>query len=78
MGILLSDKEKALAVNAEMERTKDAPDSMMDYSDTIAKAQLKKVVKWGNKRCREHPGVYGEQDRHYCGICWKALLKEIE
>ncbi len=41
-----------------------------------AKAQLKKVVEWGEEDCtdRSHSGT---MPRRSCGFCWQSLLEEI-
>ena len=44
----------------------------------VAKAQLKKVVKWGNEGCPHLLDDYGGQDKRECGHCWQALKKEVE
>jgi len=72
--ILLTDEEKALAVDAEMERTKDRPDLMMSYSDIIQKALLKKVAKW----LEELPTDGWDKWHWYHLDLAKALLKEVE
>lgn len=54
-----------------------------EYEDqAISKAQLKKVVEWGNSFCTtiDH---YGSDKRantrkRECRKCWQALLKEVE
>ena len=42
----------------------------------VAKAQLKKVVEWGETPCMEH--LNGVTARKCCAFCIKALKKEIE
>ena len=71
MSILLNDDELfALHQDIHLDRAHLVP--------AVAKAQLKAVVEWGEKLCEEHPGEYGVQSKHYCGICWEALLEEVE
>ena len=41
----------------------------------VAKAQLKKVVEWGDEECSKHGGGRFKRE---CRLCWQALLKEIE
>ncbi len=45
-----------------------------------AKAQLEKVVAWGNEECTEHHATY--TPKHQCVQCtsskWQALLGEIK
>ena len=46
----------------------------------VAKAQLKKVVEWGNEVCvgrENHPG-YDNVLRRACSHCWQALLEEVK
>ncbi len=59
---------------------------------TIAKAQLKKVVEWGDEDCPEHAveareslrrglelcGLSPIYPRRECQTCWQALKKECE
>ncbi|KKM63467.1 hypothetical protein LCGC14_1511280, partial [marine sediment metagenome] len=72
--ILLDDEEIK-------EASREYPDSMLNYNPPqlrrIAKAQLKKVVEWGEGRCPHfNPGgettIYGK--RRDCYKCWQALL----
>ena len=50
--------------------------------EAIAKAQLKKVVEWGEEECFEHPyksNIKSEEynrKRHRCFECWQSLLEE--
>ena len=74
--MLLSDKEiqrawvdKALSDNFEEDITK--------HAELVAKAQLKKVVEWGNEPCKDRTHN-GEMPRRWCWSCWQALLKETE
>ena len=44
-----------------------------------AKAQLKKVVEWGNEDCaclREEGSHIPH--RHFCPRCWQALVEEVK
>ncbi len=46
----------------------------------VAKAQLKKVVEWGDEPCIEHE--HGKRvdavPRKHCSECWQALLEEVK
>lgn len=51
--------------------------------DTVAQAQIKKLVEWGNVECYDHNGIQRREQgwhikRRECPICWQALLEEIE
>ena len=48
-----------------------------------AKAQLKKVVEWGDTRCDGDERHYGSQFsppplKRNCPECWQALLEEVK
>ncbi len=50
-----------------------------DYAELVAKAQLKKVVEWGNDFCMDN-SHYGKREHNrkgLCLMCWQALLEEI-
>lgn len=76
MGILLTDEEKAIAVQDEMERVGEG--QMRGYGDIVQYALLKKVVEWGNHRCAIHSTTRAYFLRCNCEKCWQALLKEVE
>lgn len=60
-------------------------------AERIAKAQLEKVVEWGDEPCLEHQfpipvivdgikqtlksSTYKRRD---CSVCWQALLEEVK
>ena len=46
----------------------------------IAKAQLKKVMEWGEEMCLDpqHTHKLDYKQRHNCYRCWQDLLKECE
>ncbi len=49
----------------------------------VAKAQLKKVVEWGDTRCDGDEKHYGSQFippplKRNCPECWQALLEEVK
>ena len=55
--------------------------AVVDIQDLhpLAKAQLKKVVEWGDDLCLEHANkqvinVYKRE----CPQCWQALLEEVK
>ena len=45
-----------------------------------AKAQLKKMVEWGEGNCLDHPfrGGIVQLQRKECTLCWQALLEETK
>jgi len=61
----------------EIQGVLDAQDSD-HYCDCvdIAKAQLKKVVEWGDRDCPHIANVLGK--KHYCFYCWQALSEEVQ
>ena len=70
--ILLSEAEKGEIVGGCKE--------WFQIPDRVVKAQLKKVVEWGNEECREHK-YYPQPPywpRRRCNECWESLLKETE
>ena len=53
-----------------------------EVEKAIARAQLKKVVEWGNEDCTEHGFIITEEvlkypPRHQCPKCWQVLRKEV-
>ncbi|KKN75004.1 hypothetical protein LCGC14_0385060 [marine sediment metagenome] len=86
--ILLTDEEIRGAIqdyNATLNQCCD--DSYFtihaDSFNAIAKAQLKKVVEWGNEWCPVHTIEISKDvteviAKHQCCECWQALLKEVE
>lgn len=53
--------------------------NILEWQDAIARAQLKKVVEWGNQDCTEHdhtPIVSGFS-RFMCWECTGELLKIV-
>ncbi len=86
--ILLSDEEIIMSVCGDC-RFKDR-DKFTDGDcsncnsdlNTVAKAQLKQLHKWGQELCFDHNGAQRkEQDwfvkRHDCPVCWNALEEEL-
>ena len=50
--------------------------------EAVAKAQLKRVVKWGQELCKDHNRTQWEKQgwhikRCECPICWQDLEKEL-
>ena len=51
---------------------------------TVTKAQLKRVVEWGDEDCEEHPytsrskGEAYNRKRHRCPQCRQVLLDEVK
>ena len=90
-GVLLSDEEIKSIINQEKFTGLDEEvfkrTGMRIYHTTtedshtaVAKAQLKKVVEWGNEVCVDdaHHPRFQCMLRHCCLTCWQSLLKEIE
>ena len=84
--MLLTDEEMAACVEPT------PLDGGVINPHLAAKAQLKKVVEWGNENCTEHAVEARESirrglrmigrppvyPRHDCYTCWQSLLKEVE
>ncbi len=76
--MVLLSPEKIIAYS-----TKDCEycDLAVEVGKWAAKAQLKKVVEWGNELCYDHNGEQREEQgwfvkRHDCPLCWQDLKKE--
>ena len=59
----------------------DDTQSVADYAQTVAHAQLKQVVECGEELCYDHNGEQREEQgwfvkRHDCPQCWQDLKKE--
>ena len=85
--ILLTDEEIDKAYLEASLSIPDSPTELFDISRhhdrAIAKAQLKKVVEWGDELCPHSEVmrgvlIYHDKLRRECLTCWQALLKEIE
>jgi len=53
----------------------------LNLVNSIAKAQLRNIYKWGNTYCynQEHIKVEGSvRQKRLCYMCWQELLKEAE
>ena len=74
--ILLTDEE---IENTRLEAIIDEPCStppevLKDIQlKAIAKAQLKKVHRYGDEHCHHQPGL-----RRQCPMCWQSLLDEVK
>ena len=67
MGILLTSEE----IEALSEWWLNAPEEV-DWAETLNKAQLKKVVEWGDTGCsHQRVGL-----RKNCPTCWQSLKEE--
>ena len=80
--ILLSDEEILVAINSGRKASDgillQVPPEYMRDKRSCLKAQLKKVVEWGEEVCREHDKTMRRAQRRFCDECWQSLLKEIE
>ena len=60
------------------------PEDYLEEGKAVAKAQLKKVVEWGDEPCYIHLVKDGAVDttegikRRECPKCWQALLEEVK
>ena len=73
--ILLSDEEIKKLIH-EKWKTRDT----LTFEE-LAKAQLKKVVEWGDEDCPHlsKPAEYFDgQHKRECRDCWQALKKEVK
>lgn len=41
--------------------------------EVVAKAQLRRVIQWGQEYC-----VHQNRPRRECGHCWNSLLEEVQ
>ena len=74
--IRLTDKEISPFVEVMQEEAK------VDI-DGLLKAQLKKVVEWGDEDCFDHNGARRREQgwhikRRVCPECWQTLLEEVK
>lgn len=82
MGILLTDEEIRDAVITRDSRgiVVCEPSKLDPHFNQVSKAQLKKVIVWGNEPC-PHIGSARESLRtkkKCCQSCWEDLCKECE
>lgn len=84
MGSLLLNKEEFAKLHDDFFGEGSSDCSEIDDTDLcykVAKAQLKKVVEWGDESC---PHILtqimdgSETKKRNCDACWQALLKEVE
>ena len=83
MSILLTDEQIDKAMKYAIDWAQDytmrggKADSIPERQ--VAKAQLKKVVEWGDEVCSDetHHPHYDCMYKRCCSSCWQALLKEI-
>ena len=82
MGILLTEEEIRQAEHESYLKGKWQDDDGVLESKPryIAKAQVKKVVEWGDEEC-PHPSTFDGQllgKKRNCPECWREILKGIE
>ncbi len=53
-------------------------DEDVDWANSLNKAQLKKVVEWGDEECLEHGWGAEDTARKRCWSCWQVLLEEVK
>lgn len=80
--IRLTDEEIQVALEDELDENlfKEKGFATNSKELFIAKAQLKKVVEWGDMPCveHEHGALQGYYMRRLCKECWQALLEEVK
>ena len=80
--MILTDKEIIKHIDASTEYDYVDYDSCETLSTfdvhPLLKAQLKKVVGWGEEECAGHEGYQYSLQRRQCSECWQSLLKEVE
>ena len=80
MSVLLIDEENPYPrINSGLP-TNDFCYSQHDLArvfDEGAKAQLKKVARWGHEFCEHNPENL-QAIRAYCPVCWQELLEELK
>ena len=84
--MLLNDEQMLESINkGRKANKKDGRDGiviavpteyMLDHKYTN-KAQLKKVVEWGDEDC-PHREQNGWHLKHYCPKCWQSLVDEVK
>lgn len=86
MTILLTDEEIRVEIAklppTDLYTPSAYKESSIAWNEFIVKAQLKKVVEWGNGDCdcglERNFDIKRSVHRHLCPKCWQALLKEAE
>jgi len=81
--ILLTDEEILEAMNRkpfDCVRHVTLSDGYADELSEIAKAQIEKIVEWGNERCPHFEGTIGGQTptKRECYHCWQTLLDAVK
>ena len=84
--IRLTDEEIIQAIDkangsSEWREGWEIQDVLEEQDRSIAKAQLKKVVEWGNSGCPHGgclPGNHYEFSKSQCPKCWQTLLEETK
>ena len=75
--MLLTDEEIAKIIQTnlgdELEELREYDWMVCEEDRAVAKAQLKKVILWGNTYCKEQ-----NKPQRECGHCWQALLEELD
>ena len=69
--ILLTPEELA-----ELQFYQEPDNESIGYEKNIAKAQAKKILKWGDELCPHWNSEW--HLKHYCPKCWQELQKECE
>ena len=81
MSILLTKKQRGEAWENTFDKPVDfdhkpTQEEIFDWRlKSVAKAQLKRVMAWGDEAC---PHVDHTRGKRCCGDCWQELLKEVE
>ena len=80
LSVGLTDEEILLARYGTLPDVVSAVEILNDRP--VARAQLKKVVKWGNEDCdcgaERHFDIERSVHRHFCPRCWQSLLEEVK
>ena len=74
--MLLTDEEIQVIFD-RAKRTPTAPVDCYICRKNLAKAQLKKVVEWGNEDCPHNTPSGRVKFARECHLCWQTLLKEV-
>ena len=73
--MLLNEEERINILNDFLFDKKET--NRLILLDMGAKAQLKKVVEWGDEPCNQHINLVHDAHRHECLLCWQSLLGEV-
>jgi len=75
VGLSPSSREvEGMILLTDEEISKLSMDAVFGDSNMVAKAQLKKVGKWGISPCRHKDGPLFKRE---CPYCWQDLLEEV-